>query len=145
MKSHTSPKIDDLGEFIKKIVHNKKCTQLKMEKKGSKKMFVTNLQSPKTGAPAANQFCIMKSDKNCIVFRSYTTDICAKMGRDFLINKFAFDYSRTTTKYLRVFLSGFGFSAEDFDLIRKKTRAGVDFRAGDCSFWVSEDMEKSTL
>ena len=66
---------------------------------------VTNLTSPRTGNPVANQFEIT-TDKYYI-FQSYET-IIAKIQRGFqgktILDENALDYSKTTLKYLKQFL-----------------------------------------
>ncbi len=70
-----------------------------------KTIEVTQMNSTRTGNPVPNQFEIY-TDKY-IYFQSYST-IIAKKQRGFLgkttLDKNNWDYSRTTLKYLRLFL-----------------------------------------
>lgn len=77
---------------------------------------VEQMVSPRTGAPVANQFIIR--DDNLIIFQSYGTTIAIKDDGDVLLNKYDWDYSRTTLKYLREFLG------EDTKAIRAKIKSG---------------------
>jgi len=69
------------------------------------KLKVSNLESPRTGNPVANQYEI-QTDKYYI-FQSYGTTI-AKRERAFLgkviLDPYFWNYSRTTLKYLKQFL-----------------------------------------
>lgn len=65
---------------------------------------ITNLQSPRSGNPVANQFLISTDKYN--IFKSYET-IIAKEDRDtnkITLDKNSWDYSATTLRYLKVFL-----------------------------------------
>lgn len=72
-------------------------------------MFVTNMNSPRTGKPVANQFII--TDGDTTVFQSYNSTIATidrkehtiTLGKDW-------DYSVTTGKYRNLFFEG-----EDFN------------------------------
>lgn len=72
-------------------------------------MHVTNMNSPRTGRPVANQFIITNGDTT--VFQSYNSTIATidygegtiKLGEDW-------DYSVTTGKYRNLFFEG-----EDFN------------------------------
>lgn len=69
------------------------------------KIHAYNMGSPRTGNPVANQI-IIETPKE-FIFQSYGT-IIAKKQRGFLggvtLDKFHWDYSRTTLKYLKEFL-----------------------------------------
>lgn len=71
-----------------------------------KTIKVQQLKSNKTGNPVANQFEIYTN--KYIFFQSYST-IIAKKQRGFMgkttLDKNYWDYSRTTLKYLKSFLS----------------------------------------
>ncbi len=65
---------------------------------------ITNLQSPRSGNPVANQFMISTDKYN--IFKSYQT-IIAKQNRNtnkITLDKNWWDYSATTLRYLKVFL-----------------------------------------
>jgi len=65
---------------------------------------ITNLQSPRSGNPVANQFLISTDKYN--IFKSYET-IIAKEDRDtkkITLDKNSWNYSATTLRYLKVFL-----------------------------------------
>lgn len=72
-------------------------------------MHVTNMNSPRTGKPVANQFII--TDGDTTVFQSYNSTIATidrkhgtiTLGEDW-------DYSVTTGKYRNLFFEGEGFS-----------------------------------
>lgn len=72
-------------------------------------MHVTNMNSPRTGRPVANQFII--TDGDITVFQSYASTIATidrkehtiTLGKDW-------DYSVTTAKYRNLFFENEGFS-----------------------------------
>lgn len=67
-------------------------------------MSVTNLQSPHSGKPVANQFEIRISDR--IIFKSYEKIIAIHNSStgETLINRDYWDTSATTLKYFKVWL-----------------------------------------
>ena len=79
------------------------------------KITVSNLESPRSGNPVANQYEI-ETDKYYI-FQSYGTTI-AKIERCFMgkviLDPHYWDYSRTTLKYLKVFL-GVNLSSKEIE------------------------------
>lgn len=66
-------------------------------------MQVTNLSSPTTGKPIANQFLLISN--NTKTFKSYNTIIAKQTNKTLYIDRNALDYSATTLKYLKVFLN----------------------------------------
>lgn len=88
---------------------------------------VYNLEG-QSGRPVVNQFVI--KDDNRKVFQSYDSTIVeakwhdvfceVNIGRDW-------DYSRTTTKYFKMFLiNEVGFADEEVETIKKQLRKGHD-------------------
>lgn len=88
---------------------------------------VYNLEG-QSGRPVVNQFVI--KDDNRKVFQSYDSTIVeakwhdvfceVNIGRDW-------DYSRTTTKYFKMFLiNEVGFTDEEVETIKKQLRKGHD-------------------
>ena len=79
------------------------------------KMRVSNLESPRSGNPVANQYEI-ETDKYYI-FQSYNS-IIAKKERGFLgkviLDPYYWNYSRTTIKYLKQFL-GTNISSKEIE------------------------------
>ena len=74
-------------------------------------MLVTNLTSPRSGRPVANQYCIIMDDGSRI-FQSYNSIICkVKPMQEIEVAQDAW-LSRTTKKYLAVFL---GISVKDLN------------------------------
>ena len=68
---------------------------------------VRNMISPRTGNEVANQFIITQNDVE--TFQSYNTTIAVRQGNGVVVlDNDAFDYSRTTSKYLKEFLNGNG-------------------------------------
>lgn len=67
---------------------------------------VKNMQSPRTGAPVANQYII--TDHDTEIFQSYETIIAVRYWEagyiHTVLDRKMWDYSRTTKKYLSVFL-----------------------------------------
>lgn len=68
---------------------------------------VTQMESTRTGNPVANQFLIY-TDKH-IYFQSYSSIIARRLRSSFMdddttLDENYWDYSRTTLKYLKVFL-----------------------------------------
>lgn len=89
---------------------------------------VYNLEG-QSGRPVVNQFVI--KDDNRKVFQSYDSTIVeakwhdvfceVNIGRDW-------DYSRTTTKYFKMFLiNEVGFTDEEVETIKKQLRKGHDW------------------
>ena len=72
------------------------------------KIHAYNMESPRTGNPVANQI-IIETDKEYI-FQSYGTTI-AKQQKGFLggvtLDKYYWNYSQTTLKYLKEFLPNY--------------------------------------
>jgi hypothetical protein len=58
---------------------------------------VTNMNSPRTGNPVANQFVIDMDDME--VFQSYRTVIGTKRRGEVILDEDSWDYSLTTGKY----------------------------------------------
>lgn len=65
-------------------------------------MFVTNMKSPRTGNPVANQFIL--SFTNGYVFQSYRAIVAAKLDGVTYITE-DWEYSKTTMKYVKEFLN----------------------------------------
>ena len=82
-------------------------------------MLVTNLQSPRSGKPVANQYLIVMDDGTRI-FRSYLSNVCriAPDGTIYL-DEYYWNYSRTTIKYLKKFLQ------MNIEQIHANIRAGI--------------------
>lgn len=78
-------------------------------------MRVSNLESPRSGNPVANQYEI-ETDKYYI-FQSYGS-VIAKKERGFLgkviLDPYYWNYSRTTLKYLKQFL-GVNLSSKEIE------------------------------
>lgn len=67
-------------------------------------MHVYNLTSNRTGRPVANQFCILGED-GTRYFQSYSSIICKiSPSGEITLDEYYWNYSKTTTKYLREFL-----------------------------------------
>lgn len=69
------------------------------------KIKVYNIESPRSGNPVANQYEIRVGNK--IYFQSYKSIICKIENGKIYLDKFYWNYSRTTSKYLRIFLNDF--------------------------------------
>ena len=65
-------------------------------------MRVSNMKSPRSGSPVANQYVI--EDKGTRTFQSYDSTIATVNEHGVKLNKEYWDYSRTTLKYLAQFL-----------------------------------------
>lgn len=91
-------------------------------------MKVRNLEGQR-GRVVPNQFVIKDGDRK--VFQSYDSTIVeAKWYTDFCeVNiGYDWDYSRTTTKYFKVFLiDEVGFNDEEVEQIKKELRKGHDY------------------
>lgn len=88
-------------------------------------MKVYNLEG-QSGRVVANQFVIEDGKK--IVFQSYDSAIVKceynETGCDVMIGR-DWDYSRTTTKYLKVFLiNEIGMTNDEVETIKKQLRKG---------------------
>lgn len=78
---------------------------------------VTNLESPRSGNPVANQFVISTDEGE--IFQSYQTPIAEKKaGRTYIISS-NWNYSRTTSKYFHQWLRSFGFTGVEIDTLKK--------------------------
>lgn len=91
-------------------------------------MKVRNLVG-NSGRAIPNQFVIRDGEK--IVFQSYDSTIvkCEYNGTgcDVIIGR-DWDYSRTTTKYLKIFLMNeIGLTDEEVETIKKQLRKGHDY------------------
>lgn len=68
---------------------------------------VKNMISARSGRPVANQFII--ENNGVETFQSYETTIAIRQGNGVVVLDYdAFDYSKTTSKYLKEFLHGDG-------------------------------------
>lgn len=67
-------------------------------------MRVSNMKSPRSGQPVANQYMIEDGDK--VYFQSYQTTIAKwdKEERELTLDRDSWDYSVTTLKYLKEFM-----------------------------------------
>lgn len=81
-------------------------------------MRVSNLQSPRSGQPVANQYNI--SDGDTETFQSYQTVIAKRVGVEFIISN-DFNYSRTTSKYFTEWLRAW-FNDFEIETIKKWLR-----------------------
>ena len=93
-------------------------------------MRVINMTSPRTGAKVANQFIIESDDSD--TFQSYDSTI-AKYGNDkgdiLLEVGDDWDYSRTTMRYFKQFLSGYGWGDKEWGELTKALKGGkTDFK-----------------
>lgn len=75
---------------------------------------VSNMSSPRSGSPVANQFIITDGARE--VFQSYSTPIAYKEGATFYISS-DWNYSVTTSKYFYEWLRTFGLG---YDLVEIK-------------------------
>lgn len=67
------------------------------------KLRITNMQSPRSGNPVANQFIILNDDGQ--YFKSYQTMIAFRPNQgNIVLDSNSWDYSKTTLKYLKEFL-----------------------------------------
>lgn len=80
-------------------------------------MHVTNLDSPRSGRPVANQYEI-ESDDGSITFQSYQTPIARKCDYKYIISA-NWNYSRTTTKYFYEWLRSYGWYQSEIDELKK--------------------------
>lgn len=88
-------------------------------------MRVVNMTSPRTGAKVANQFII--EGEGCDTFQSYNStiakysnvngDILLEVGEDW-------DYSRTTMRYFKQFLSGYGWDDKEWKQLTANLKSG---------------------
>lgn len=71
---------------------------------------VTNMESPRSGNPVANQFIITTEDGE--TFQSYQTPIAKKSGYVYTVSS-DWNYSRTTSKYFYQWLRSFGWNGSE--------------------------------
>lgn len=105
-------------------------------------MLVTNLRNPCSGNPVANQYLI-EPDRYKAIFQSYETTIAVwnRRNNNVYIDLEAFEHSRTTSKYIRVFLNGIGVSADNVKRIRKNIRNGIPYHTKNTSFYPCDNVE----
>lgn len=89
-----------------------------MIRKENTSMRVTNLNSPRSGSPVANQYEILSDDGSTSTFQSYKTVIAKNVSGHFVISG-DWNYSVTTTKYFNQWLRSFGLDAEDIAGVKK--------------------------
>lgn len=75
------------------------------------------------GNPVTNQFVIQEN--NATIFQSYSTIIAKVEGRQVYLVDNALDYSRTTTKHLRIFLADYAGINKTSKELRKMVSSGV--------------------
>lgn len=80
-------------------------------------MKVTNLNSPRSGSPVANQYEIT-GDDGSVTFQSYQTPIAKKDGLDYTVSK-DWNYSRTTSKYFYEWLRSYGWNGVEINDLKK--------------------------
>lgn len=84
-------------------------------------MKVTNLTSPRTGAKVANQFTIEGDGGE--YFQSYDTMIgYISQAPNKIIVTGDYNYSNTTSKYFKQWLTDWGFDDSDVEYIKKMLR-----------------------
>lgn len=77
-------------------------------------MFISNLISSKSGRPVSNQYAVVLDD-GTIYFQSYSTMVAKREANgEFLLSKDAW-LSRTTKRWLKVFLDAEHMSAPEFN------------------------------
>lgn len=74
------------------------------------------MESPRTGAPVANQFIINTDDG--LYFQSYRSLIALKQNGKVYLDEYYWNYSRTTGKYRNKFLG------ENTAATQKKIKSG---------------------
>ena len=81
---------------------------------------VSNFLSPRSNKPVANQFKITMQN-GLEVFQSYETIICIKDPRnnEIYLDKNAWDYSNTTSRYRKLYLN------EDTKTTKDKIKKGI--------------------
>ena len=79
-------------------------------------MRVTNLTSPRSGRPVANQYEIQDNGVN--TFQSYATVIANNKSGHFTISS-DYNYSVTTGKYFNQWLRSFGLDDQDIKSVKK--------------------------
>lgn len=80
-------------------------------------MRVTNLTSPRSDRPVANQYEIT-DDNGVATFQSYATPIAKNSSGRFTISS-NWNYSVTTNKYFNQWLRSFGLDADDIKQVKK--------------------------
>lgn len=84
---------------------------------------VTNLRSPRSGDPVANQYEI--AINGAYYFQSYQTLIAKKEGATFTISS-NHNYSRTTSKYFTGWLQDNGLYPEEVAAVKKWLKKAND-------------------
>lgn len=80
-------------------------------------MNVTNLKSPRSGSPVANQYEIT-ADDGAVTFQSYSTVIAVKRGYQYTISA-DWSYSVTTSKYFGQWLRDWGWYDSEIVELKK--------------------------
>lgn len=85
--------------------------------------MVANLISDFSGRAVANQFVIYEPNK--VTFQSYNTRICVIEGNNVSLSYNMWDYSRTTLKYLTMFLRQNGWQIKSKKDVEKMIANGT--------------------
>lgn len=80
-------------------------------------MRVSNLTSPRSGSPVANQYEI-EADDGSVTFQSYQTPIAKKKGYVYTVSS-DWNYSRTTSKYFYQWLRTYGWNQFEIETLKK--------------------------
>lgn len=80
-------------------------------------MHVTNLTSPRSDRPVANQY-ELTDDNGVVTFQSYETAIAKKDGHIYTISA-DWCYSVTTSKYFAQWLRGYGWYDSEIAELKK--------------------------
>lgn len=83
-------------------------------------MRVTNLKSPRSDRPVANQYEIT-DDNGHVTFQSYETPIAKKIGYQYIVSA-DWCYSVTTSKYFAQWLRDFGWHDSQITELKKWLR-----------------------
>lgn len=93
------------------------------------KVKVRNLKSPKTGREVPNQF-IIGLGAECVMFQSYNVVVAKKEKNQIILDENYWDYSRTTLKYLKIFLNDWCLlninSKKDIEKLIKENKIKLD-------------------
>lgn len=100
------------------------------------------MRSSKTGNGVANQY-VIETDNGETIFQSYATTILLwnRKNDAIEIDEYAFHYSRTTSKYLRLFLDGLGIERSEQDRLKRALDKNHNYATSGYIFIPVEEIE----
>ena len=102
-------------------------------------MRVSNMTSPRSGSPVANQYVI--ENDGVELFQSYQTPIAKKEG-DYLVISSDYNYSRTTSKYFWKWVGNYGLRYEKVEVSKWLKKANYGDTTDDFGYLTIKYVEE---